>query len=101
MSGSLTVKQQEFLWGVQALLIFHVGNVSKTDDVNLGPATNIEFPVYSLRASRIIPDKMSSEHAIHSFFLWYLEKFVFNNRVKTPEWLASLHLDFDFLDQNP
>lgn len=100
MENGMSVKQQEFLWAVQSLLMLQSFNLTldldPKDRHRISPVGRIDSVVLALRASRLMPEEMSAEHAAHNFFFWHLDQTNGKGEAKPPYWLLRLNQQFDF-----
>jgi hypothetical protein len=94
-------KQEEFLWCVQTMIMLDSHNIclglDPKDRHKISVTGRIETIVFSIRASRHIPDTYSAEHAAHEFFYWLKSISESNDkRLPKPTWFPESELRFDF-----
>lgn len=97
----MMTKQEEFLWCVQTMVMLDSHNLCLDLDPKnrhkISVTGRIETVVFSIRASRHIPDNYSAEHAAHEFFYWLKSiESDSSERLPMPIWLPERELRFDF-----
>lgn len=95
-------KEQEFLWGVQLLLMFDSFNLNldhealKADRTKISMSGRIESMVIPIRASRVIPENVSAEKAAFQIAQLLRAMNRGDEEVRWPSWFQPHQSHYDF-----
>ena len=88
-------KQEQFLWGVQTLLLLYANHHAldanvRADPTHISAAGNVVTVHMALAASKRIPDELDVTDAIHQFHFAYVHQSRDGSQPDIPGWLFGL-----------
>lgn len=85
-------KQEQFLWGIQTLVLLDANNRALEPDALkkrdlISPTGRFQELMGAIEASSSIPDDLSVQDAIHAFYYWRCHQGPEEERPARPAWV--------------